>query len=235
MKRLILNIGMASTALLLYGCGQQSSNQDAPLGKEPSSLLTAQTFIGCSLTTTGAASGYSTYITYNSDSLRVCRIATPGPYDYQPGTSYPGNQPPATDPAYGYMIFAKMGTDTSVSKVANVRHSWSLSETTGPNPLMNKEAVGGWFNNSPYTNTKIVLNGQFFDCTESCLTAHSSFPIFYANDYITIGNNAQIDDKWAKRALCFDSSGGRAAYKTWTLNSTNSSYTNIRGCLKPMG
>lgn len=233
MKRALHQIASVTLMLVLAGCGQTALNStdtttasDSVSGNSSSQLITAQAFPGCGLFSNGTASGYSTYLTYDANALRICRISTPGPYDTDPNTT--GNQAPVVNPSYGYLIFARTGTSTATSKVASVGHVWNLAQTTGTNPLLNEESVAGWFNNASAT-TQIILNGQFFDCTEVCATntSHSSFPIYSANNYITLGNNASSDNALPKRALCFDSAGGFAAYKTWTLNSTNSTLANV--------
>lgn len=199
--------------LTLAGCGAPTANlTTAP----ENSNLTAQAVPACS-----AVTGYSTYITYSTTYLRVCRIATPGPYDTNP--SQTGNQAPSVNPDYAYIVFAQLG-----SGGAGVGHVWSLNQTTGTNPLLNENAVRDWFDLAP-ASTQVMLNGAFFDCTEACAnnTSHASFPIYFANSYITLGNNGTIDDNNAKRALCFDSAGGSVNSKNWTLNSTNSSLTNV--------
>lgn len=198
--------------LILAACGGPLSTPS----QNVDGALTTQAFPTC-----GAVAGYSTYVTYSSSALRVCRIATPGPYDADPDTA--GVQTPAVDPSYAYVVFARMG-----SGGATVGHSWQLNQTTGTNPLLDEFTVRGWFNKSP-ANTQITINGAFFDCTEACFTnaSHASFPIYYANSYITLGNNTSTDDQYAKRALCFDSTGGFASYKTWTLGSTNSTLANV--------
>lgn len=227
MKPTLSLFAPATLALLLAGCGQQQVDTTASSKEaDASRTVSALAFPGCGTFTNGSASGYSTYLTYDTNALRICRIATPGPYDTDPSTS--GDQAPAIDPAYAYLIFARTGTSTSTAKIATVGHVWSRAQTTGTNPLLNENSVAGWFNNAS-ADTQIVLNGQFFDCTEKCFTntSHSSFPIYFGNSYITLGNNAPGDDSLAKRALCFDSAGGYAAYKTWTLNSTNSTLANV--------